>query len=304
MGLSAAAYRAISAAARGAGSMQRALSRGARMRIRSEFMRLLGLGEAEADRAAGEFFRNYLSNKADVFFYPFMDKSNIGDFALIEGEEHLRAAVGSGRGAVLIHSHMGNPQMLMPAIGHRGYPLCQVGLSPMDVYRGVREITGRRPNPPAYVWLSIKERLERSLPVKFIHIGRSSLKEIYRVLDAGMLVAMTVDGVDEGDGVRGFLGDRTAMFSSGAVRVAYKSGALLLPVFVLRDPDSRHRIVVEPPIEFDPALDRQAAVESAMERFLQLLEGYVRRYPWLYGRFLGFHNDRFFLKDGGEGPNA
>ncbi len=271
------------------------IRRNTRRRMRREYSSILNLSESGKDRIISRFFIDYLRNKTEVFFYPFINSNNIGEFAELEGAEHLRTSAEHGKGAVLIHSHMGNPQMLMPAIGHRGFKLCQVGSTPMDVYKGVREITGGRTNFPAYLWLKLKDKLERSLPVKFIHLGQSSLKEIFHNLDDGACVAMAVDGVNRGDDVRDFMGRRTNMFSSGPARVALSGKCDLLPVFVLREGPHRHRVVVEAPIPISRVLPKREAAEEAMMKFINLMQVYVRRYPYLYGRFLGFHNDSFFL---------
>jgi KDO2-lipid IV(A) lauroyltransferase len=278
-----------------AGRMLGFASPGVRRRMEQVYGAVFQFDQPGLKKVTDNFFADYSRNKIEVFFYPFMGESTIRHFVTLEGEEHLQAALARGKGAVLAHTHMSNPQMLMPALGHRRYKLWQVGMTPMDVYHGVREITGGRPNLPAYIWLSIKDRLERSLPVTFIHIGRQPLKEVFRKLSEGALVAMTVDGVKEGDGVREFFGKKTGMFTSGPVRVALRSGAALLPLFVLREEDGRCRVVIEAPVEMNRNDDRQDAVEKAMAEFLRRFEGHLRKYPWLYGRFLGFHNDRFFL---------
>lgn len=241
-----------------------------------------------------KFFKNYVLNKLDVFFYPLMNPKTIHRYAKIHGQHHLDEALKLKRGVLLVHPHFGNPQMLMPGIGHLGYALCQVGQAPADVYTGVREITGNRPNGPAYLWLKVKSFLECYLPVEFIHIGRVSLKAIFGALKKNKLVAMTVDGISKGDGMWDFLGRKTGLFSTGPIRVAHRSKAVLLPLFVSRGDDGCHVIHIESEIKFQEGVSKEVAITTAMQDFVGRLEARVKIEPWHYGRFLGYHDASFF----------
>jgi len=76
--------------------------------------------------------------------------------------------------------------------------------------------------------------------------------------------------------------------AGGPPALAYASGAPLLPVFAVRETDGSYRITVEKALTIDTSQPRKAAVRGAVEAYVDLLAGYVARYPdqWLGWRFL------------------
>ncbi len=67
---------------------------------------------------------------------------------------------------------------------------------------------------------------------------------------------------------------RKTTVPSGPFELAARTGAVLLPAFIVSGPEGKHDVFIEEPAEGD-----------AMRRYLDLLESYVSRYPeqWLWG---------------------
>ncbi len=76
-----------------------------------------------------------------------------------------------------------------------------------------------------------------------------------------------------------------ATFATGMVSVARTTGAALLPLFCVREPDGRTRVIVEAPIPVAGARpddgDDDAAAPS-LRAYAELLARYVWRYPEQY----------------------
>ena len=81
--------------------------------------------------------------------------------------------------------------------------------------------------------------------------------------------------------------DGTVRLPSGPPGLAYQSGAVLLPVFAVRNAQGTYEIVIEPPVDLHDAPTRKAAVTQAIAKYCVLLQDYVARYP---GQWNGWHN--------------
>jgi lauroyl/myristoyl acyltransferase len=257
-----------------------------------------GYSEKDIKKVIKRFFQCHVLNEIDVFLYPFLNKGNIHEVTEVEGLKHLDDALKAGKGVILIHAHFSNAQMLMPALGYRGYKVNQIGFSPLNVLEGVHVITGRKLIPLAHTWMKIKESCEQKLPTNFIYLKKDSLRKVYDCLNRNEVVAMSVDGVPGEKHVWDFLDRKTDHFMDGPVRIALKSGARLLPLFAIRFESGKHRIIIGEPLEIEPFQDKEKTVRNGVERFLCILQGYVRQFPWLYAKFFGYHKAKpFFIKD-------
>ncbi len=83
-----------------------------------------------------------------------------------------------------------------------------------------------------------------------------------------------------------FFGIPTEMFP-GAVSLALRTGAPILPVTIRRDGRIKHVIEIGPPIEIVRTGDRQKDVGVNLARVVKTLEEAIRKYPeewWLISR--------------------
>jgi KDO2-lipid IV(A) lauroyltransferase len=69
------------------------------------------------------------------------------------------------------------------------------------------------------------------------------------------------------------------------------SGATVLPAFIVRLEDGRYRAIVEEPIRIDAGGDRDEALRANIQRYVALLERYVREYPDQWYCFYPFWDD-------------
>jgi KDO2-lipid IV(A) lauroyltransferase len=78
-----------------------------------------------------------------------------------------------------------------------------------------------------------------------------------------------------------FLGQPKA-FTTGAVSLARVTGAPLLPIFCVREPDQNYRLIIETPLQLSDGADRERSLADGMAQYAQVLESYVRQYPGQY----------------------
>lgn len=239
-----------------------------------------------------------LKGVVDSMVYPRITKENFLDFVSIEGLEHLQRGLEKGRGVLLLHSHFGNPQILMPAIGHSGYALHQIAGHPVNDWPDLlqRDLTATEE------WVArLQLDCEKALPAEFIYAWDSSIRVAYRALRNNGVLAAALDGGREENRVFVRFFGESAFFAAGPVRIGLKTGASIVPLFVVRQQNEKHKVILEAPLQFDVSGDLSRDIESGVQAFADILERYVRLYPCHYAHVLiGRRRWRFALPEDEE----
>ncbi|MGC9335767.1 MAG: lysophospholipid acyltransferase family protein, partial [Anaerolineae bacterium] len=106
---------------------------------------------------------------------------------------------------------------------------------------------------------------------------------LFRALKRGEIIALPCDRLT-GDSARSveFFG-APARLPDGAVRIALRTGAPLIPAFVLRLPDDSFLIAVEPPLDLGRTGDMEADVAAGMAKVVRAMERHIAQHPeqWL-----------------------
>ncbi|MSQ00433.1 MAG: hypothetical protein EXR71_00900 [Myxococcales bacterium] len=261
-------------------------------RLGAAVIRRLGDGDMRAEldaiyadrampRPAGQIvadaYRLTLYNELEVLRYPMLTPATIGGVCEVEGRVHLDDALAKGKGAIVLIGHFGANQMIMPALGHLGYRMAQLS-APPPVWAEILHDTRTTP-----LWervLSRRWQLEKRLPVRHINVFRFLRPAFGALADNGVL-GLAFDG---GGGTKWspveFLG-RRARLSEQPAQIWKRSGAALLPAYVIRSPgQARHRVVLTEPLSWQG--DSQASLQAFVRRF----ESWVWRWPEHYLHFL------------------
>ena len=251
----------------------------------AELRKLFGetpLPQSERD-ILREAWRQTMFNELEVLRYPHLDPAGIDDVCVVEGREHLDAALAEERGAIVLIGHFGANQMIMPALGHAGYAMNQLS-APPPVWADILRETRTTP-----LWEKVLQRrweLEQRLPVRHISVFKF-LRPALQCLQDNEVLGLAFDG---GGGRRWttvrFL-NRTATVSVMPAQLARKTGAAILPTMVLREPGARrHRVVINPPIEVRRTADRSADLQRTMQSFVDVFAEWVALHPAHYLNFL------------------
>jgi KDO2-lipid IV(A) lauroyltransferase len=247
----------------------------------------LGAGADPALRrtAAREGMFCFLMNEIETLLFPCLDAEDMDFAAPVKGLALLDQALADGKGTILLLSHFGANQMVMPALGFRGYRLNQVSAPATTLNDRLPE------DRPGWVRRTrvLRWEHERTLPVTHIN-GLGNLAAALDCLRRGEVLAIAGDGGHSSAPVRvPFLG-REAHFPAGAMLLARRTGSPVLPVFVLREASGRNIVIIEPPLEtlHTPAPSKEAAAEAGVREFAARLEQRVRAHPGHYLRHLAF----------------
>lgn len=190
----------------------------------------------------------------------------------VSGLAHYRQAAARGKGVILFTGHFGNWE-LMPIICHLYRIPVRVVYRPLDV---------------GFADQFIKESRSRFGAITF-PARTGAMGKLYAALRRGHTIGMLVDQ-NEGwrKGVYADLFGQRACSNPGMAILALKSGASVLPFFMVRRGD-RFQGEIGPPLPLVPSGDGTKDVEMVVQRCNDALEAYVRQYPdqwfWVHQRW-------------------
>ena len=233
------------------------------------------------------------------FVHVFLDrlllKEGMDIATTYEGWEHIAAAAKSGRGGIILMSHVGSWEIAAQLLSHYGRKHPRMRLL---LYLGAKH----------------REQIERRQKKS---IAQSGIRVVAVPKDGGspMDILEGLNFLREG-GLVSLTGDRlwgrdqravTVRFAGGEARIpeipyilAMLSGAPLLIFFVYRMGKGQYHLLTKPPL-YVSAASRQArrkAVETAAQAYADLLAETVRAHPYEWYHFEPFLTDP---EDGKEG---
>ncbi len=193
----------------------------------------------------------------------------------LEGEEHLKAALAHGKGAILWVAHFCfNTQVTKMALKAGGYRLSH--LSRPEHGFSTSKFGIRCLNPIR--WQAELKYLDERIIIDRAHPG-GSLREAQAVLKDNRIVSITA-GAWEGHRVaRGPLLNGRFSLATGAPDLAQRTGAALLPVITTRIAGSNaYQVNIGGPLatKFE---DKLEAIRAAVAGFLAALEVAVLKSP-------------------------
>jgi KDO2-lipid IV(A) lauroyltransferase len=183
-----------------------------------------------------------------------------------EGEERVTHALAQGKGALFITGHFGYWELHALAHALR-FPPIGVVVRALD-------------NPRLNAWI---EQMRTSTGNSVIH-RRGALRQILKALADNRGVAILIDQhIQTSEAVVVDFFNRPAATTSAVAALALRTGAPIVPVFAVRLPGGRYRMIYEHPVAPPPA-DHPDAVRELTQRCTDVLEMYVRRHPnnWLW----------------------
>ncbi|MBI4666702.1 MAG: lysophospholipid acyltransferase family protein [Nitrospinae bacterium] len=269
-----------------------AMAKGKRRAIEAVFNELDGRFGPEA---VAEAFRSLMYNELETLLFPDLRPGNIDSYVVCDDFARLGAALAHGKGVMLLFAHFGANQMVMPAVGHKGYRMCQLS-APSTVWENV--LPGRKFSNMEKEAMRLRWECELSLPVTHINIF-GSLKKAFQCLRGNEILGIAIDGGGGKNRVAVEFFGKTAYFSTGAMDLALRSGCVVLPTFMTRTESGASKMIFEDPMTLVSGMEHEEALKINTQAFVKRLEDYVRRFPGLYGNFLAL---RKFMETQGELP--
>lgn len=231
--------------------------------------------ELPADSRAQLVRRNFVTryqHLIDGFFYHTLDEARTARWVpTIVGQGHLDQALARGQGAILLTSHFGSLGMLLAGLVFRGYRLSLIfTLTPQPHYRTWGWMERAIMQAKLQCWP--RDRMDMTFWQPGLY-----LRPLYRKLRTGAVVVLYGDGARGQQFTRVPFLDRVLSLSVGPFRIAARAQVPLIPAFVVRQADDRHRLILESPILLPDATP--VNLQRGAEQYAAALARYVRLYP-------------------------
>ncbi|WDP89419.1 MAG: lysophospholipid acyltransferase family protein [Desulfobacter sp.] len=229
------------------------------------------MNQAQIEAMGKRVFKNIASILFEVAWAQKFSKEAFLSHFTIKGLEHVKQAHAKGRGVIVVTCHMGNFEMLIPAIdetGFRGYAVYRaLDFSPLDrLIRSMRQRFG-----------------VTMIPI----IGASDT--INDVLKSGGVVGTLLDqNVDWYKGAFVEFFGRPACTNKGLAMLALRTKAPVIPMYTVRK-SREYLIEFLPEIQLVETNDNIKDLEINTQNYNDAIESMVKKYPdqyfWVHNRW-------------------
>ncbi len=212
-------------------------------------------------------YRNLALVAAEFFDLPRLTPAWIERHVTVEGMDHFRRALEKGKGVLMFSAHFGNWELMAATAGLIIGPV-------MIVYRALDNTL-----------LDTLVRQVRSATGNTMQAKDWALRPMLRTLKDNGLIGILIDQNvkrSEGDFVEFF--GRPACTTNSLALMALRTGAPVIPAFLVRTGSRRYRFVIGAEVEIAKTPDRGGDLRENTQRFTRIIEDMVRRYPdhWLW----------------------
>jgi len=215
-------------------------------------------------------FRNFAKYLVDFFRFEKIDIEYIKNNIHIENRHYFEEALSKGKGVIVVSAHLGNWELGGIVIALLGYPFWAVALPHKD----------RRVNN------FFNFQRERK-GMRVIPLGKA-VRACLNLLKNNKMVALAGDRDFTQKGIiLDFFGKPTFL-PEGPAAFALKTGAIIVPTFMLRNKDDTFTLTIHKPIEATPTEDKDNDLRELIMRYKIIFEDYIRRLPdqwYMFRRF-------------------
>jgi Kdo2-lipid IVA lauroyltransferase/acyltransferase len=217
----------------------------------------------EISQRTMQFYRNFGQNIIEIFLIPVIDKKYAQKYVTIEGMQNLHDAFARGKGVFFISMHEGSWELSNILANHLDIPYSMF----------VREQKMPRLN-------ALLNSYRRQRGCKIIR-KEDQTRELIRLIRANESCGMSIDqGGRDGVLVRFF--NKDASMAAGAVRLALKYDAALVPVFSTRLSGPYIKLMIEPPVKLVRTGDIDEDIKTNLQDLVLLYQKYLSLYPQEY----------------------
>jgi KDO2-lipid IV(A) lauroyltransferase len=232
--------------------------------------------DLEIRRIKIRIFRNFAKYLVDFFRLSKLDKEYIKYNLRVENPHYFDQALSSGKGVIVLSAHIGNWELGGVLIALLGYDLWVVALE--HKYKKINDFFDSQ---------------RKSKGVNVIPFNKS-VRQSINILKENKLLALVGDRdfTKEGGIVIDFFGKPTS-FPKGPAALSLKTGAAIVPGFMVRNEDDSFTLKIHPPIystlreEKPHGSDNEKSFTRMSEKDLQelsnrykiIIEDYIKKYP-------------------------
>jgi len=219
-------------------------------------------------------FRNLGRTVGELIYFPAIHEKTIDAWVAFEGLSKLDSVLQKGKGGIILVAHFGNWELLARALSLKGYGGIII----------TRKVYDERFN-------RLLSDIRQTEGIEFLD-REESPKEMLRTLHQNQFLGILADqDIDSVDGIFVPFFGKEAYTPVAPARFAMTTGAPIIPCFMLREGEGKHRLVVEDPLWPPNGSDqnKEEAVNRLTEQWMAVTESYIRRYPdhwvWMHRRW-------------------
>jgi len=192
----------------------------------------------------------------------------------VTGEEHLKTALEGGKGIIAVTAHFGNFILMGTKLHEEGYPF----------YTVIRE-----PRDPRIARVLRRYRSMMGFPSIPAQPRKLCIRSIFAHLRSNKIVCLIVDENKKRGGITvDFLGHPAPTVKSPAF-IALKTGAAIIPIFIVRQKKDFHNIIINPPLHYTITGDKTQDIYTITLHITKIIESYITHYPtqwyWINDRW-------------------
>jgi len=193
----------------------------------------------------------------------------------IIGKENLDQSIISGKGVVMLSAHFGNFPVLCGRLAIEGYQVAII----------FREIHNNFFRP----FMSIIQKKRGLIPIKDKPRYRCVAMSIKCLKKRGLLFLQIDQNPSKNAGIiTNFFGHKIPTFR-GPVSLAMRTGADIIPIFIMRKPNDHHQIIIKKPYKMKLTGDKKKDIRDNLQVLSKTTEDHIRQNPsywwWIHRRF-------------------
>jgi Kdo2-lipid IVA lauroyltransferase/acyltransferase len=208
-------------------------------------------------------------------------KQALLDSIQVHGIEHLDRALSAGKGVIAFSAHIGNFTLIGLKMSANGYAFNMLVKDPH--YPGVAEAF---------------HILQEGQGGKFIYVEpwERALRQILASLRKNEIVCMLADEKKTKSDIYVDFFGYPAPTAPGPAVLSLRTGAPLLPVFIIRRDDGQHHIYIEPRLDLTLSGERTRDIHMVVASYTRVIEDFIKMYPdqwfWINDRWKKKVRDR------------
>lgn len=245
-------------------------------RIAQESLTIAFQGEKSPEDIDAIFkncFENIGKSMIELIYY-MAHPEMIDGKVVIKHKERLDRAFDKGKGVIAVSAHFGNFPLMLLYLARQGY-------APSAIIKRTHDEKIEK------YFQSLRERL--GLRTIYSHPRSQCVNDSLKVLRHNEFLFIPLDqNFGRGGVFVDFFGQKAAT-ATGPVIFAMRTGAPILPVFVVRQEQDVHHVIVEEPIYLQQGSNDQETIFINIARITRIIETYIRQYPhewgWMHRRW-------------------
>ncbi len=227
--------------------------------------------EKELKEIARKCFDNFGRGMIDMIYFADREDETKSKIR-IEGKENLDKVLAQGKGAIIVSAHFGIFLLMYFRLVMEGYKT---------------NVIMRRMRDSAFEQYITDFRNEKGLCTIYALPQRQCIEKSFRALRNNELLFIMLDQNFGGDG-RIFVDffKKAAATATGPAVFHRRTGAPIIPMFIIRENDTHHKIVIEEPINYEEKEDQAEEIKVNIQKITAVIEKYVREYPYEWGGWM------------------